>query len=312
MILDWTYISAIISSTFRMCSPILLCSLAAAICSKAAVFNIAMEGCMMISAFFSIVVNYYTAGNVFLSVLAGVASSMLVSAILAFFIIKLKSSPVVVGMAINTMSSGLTTYLMFIFFHTKGLFQHPSLVGLHKITPFFAEAFPEVASMFYGLTIVDYLSWIIAIGVYVFLYKTVIGFRIRAIGINSEAARSLGTPVEKYQFWTMTLSGILCGLAGVLLSMGSVTLFIQNITSGKGYIAMTANNLGASHPLGVAAASLFFGVCQSLGSFLQQVGLRGQITGAIPYAATILASIVSSLRIKHLKEKKMKEAIEQQ
>ncbi len=312
MILDWTYISAIISSTFRMCSPILLCSLAAAICSKAAVFNIAMEGCMMISAFFSIVVNYYTAGNVFLSVLAGVASSMLVSAILAFFIIKLKSSPVVVGMAINTMSSGLTTYLMFIFFHTKGLFQHPSLVGLHKITPFFAEALPEVASMFYGLTIVDYLSWIIAIGVYVFLYKTVIGFRIRAIGINSEAARSLGTPVEKYQFWTMTLSGILCGLAGVLLSMGSVTLFIQNITSGKGYIAMTANNLGASHPLGVAAASLFFGVCQSLGSFLQQVGLRGQITGAIPYAATILASIVSSLRIKHLKEKKMKEAIEQQ
>ena len=312
MILDWTYISAIISSTFRMCSPILLCSLAAAICSKAAVFNIAMEGCMMISAFFSIVVNYYTAGNVFLSVLAGVASSMLVSAILAFFIIKLKSSPVVVGMAINTMSSGLTTYLMFIFFHTKGLFQHPSLVGLHKITPFFAEALPEVASMFYGLTIVDYLSWIIAIGVYVFLYKTVIGFRIRAIGINSEAARSLGTPVEKYQFWTMTLSGILCGLAGVLLSMGSVTLFIQNITSGKGYIAMTANNLGASHPLGVAAASLFFGICQSVGSFLQQTSLKGQITGAIPYVATILASIVSSVYVKARKENKIRQALKEQ
>ena len=95
MTFDWTYISAIISSTFRMCSPILLCSLAAAICSKAAVFNIAMEGCMMISAFFSIVVNYYTSGNVLLSILAGILSSMLVSAILAFFIIKLKSSPVV-------------------------------------------------------------------------------------------------------------------------------------------------------------------------------------------------------------------------
>ena len=309
MSFDWTYISAIISSTFRMCSPILLCSLAAAICSKAAVFNIAMEGCMMISAFFSIVVNYYTSGNVVLSVLAGILSSMLVSAILAFFIVKLKISPVVVGMAINTMSSGLTTYLMFIFFHTKGLFQHSSLVGLHKITPFFAKALPNVASMFYGLTNIDYLSWVIAVMVYIFLYKTVLGFRIRAIGINSEAARSLGTPVEKYQFWTMTLSGILCGLAGVLLSMGSVTLFIQNITSGKGYIAMTANNLGASHPLGVAAASLFFGICQSLGSFLQQAGLRGQITGAVPYAATILASIVSSLRIRHAREKKMKQSI---
>ena len=307
---SWTYISAIISSTFRMCSPILLCSLAAAVCSKAAVFNIAMEGCMMISAFFSIVVNYYSGGNVILSVMAGIASSMAVSAILAYFIIKLKASPVVVGMAINTMSSGLTTYLMYIFFNTKGLFQRPELVGLTKVTPFFAKWWPEAAQMFYGLTYVDYLSWVIAILVYIFMYKTVLGYRIRAIGINQEAARSLGTPVEKYQFITMTLTGIFCGLAGTLLSMGSVTLFIQNITSGKGYIAMTANNLGRSHPIGVALASLFFGICQSVGSFLQQTSLKGQITGAIPYVATILASIFSSIRYKQQKEKKIHEAME--
>ncbi|MBQ1787784.1 MAG: ABC transporter permease [Erysipelotrichaceae bacterium] len=309
MIFEWSYISAIISSTLRMCSPILLCSLAAAVCSKAGVFNIAMEGCMMVSAFFAIVVNYYSGGSVLLAILAGILSSMLISAVLAVLIIRLKASPVVAGMAINTMSGGLTTYLMYVFFHTKGLFQNPALNGLSKLTPFFASAFPELAQMFYGLTTVDYLSWIIAILVQVFLYRTVIGYRIRAIGINPEAARSLGTPVEKYQFWTMTLSGIFCGLAGVLLSMGSVTLFIQNITSGKGYIAMTANNLGKSHPLGVAAASLFFGACQSLGSFLQQAGLKGQITGSIPYAATVLASVVSSIRYRRQKEKKIREAI---
>ncbi len=309
MIFEWSYISAIISSTLRMCSPILLCSLAAAICSKAGVFNIAMEGCMMVSAFFAIVVNYYSGGSVLLAILAGILSSMLMSAVLAILIIRLKASPVVAGMAINTMSGGLTTYLMYVFFHTKGLFQNPTLNGLSKLTPFFASAFPELAQMFYGLTTVDYLSWIIAVLVQIFLYRTVIGYRIRAIGINPEAARSLGTPVEKYQFWTMTLSGIFCGLAGVLLSMGSVTLFIQNITSGKGYIAMTANNLGKSHPLGVAAASLFFGACQSLGSFLQQAGLKGQITGSIPYAATVLASVVSSIRYRRQKEKKIREAI---
>ena len=148
--------------------------------------------------------------------------------------------------------------------------------------------------------------------VYVFLYKTVIGYRLRAIGINKEAARSLGTPVERYQFITMTCSGILCGLAGVLLSMGSVTLFIQNISSGKGYIAMTANNLGAAHPLGVAAASLFFGICQSVGSFLQQTSLKGQITGAIPYVMTILASIVSSIYVKAKKERKIRQALKAQ
>ncbi len=308
---SWTYISAIISSTFRMCSPILLCSLAAALCSKAGVFNIAMEGAMMLSAFFAIVVNFFTGGNVLLSILAGVSAAMLVSAVLAFFIIRLKASPVVVGMAINTMSTGLTTYLMYAFFNTKGLFQDSSLVGLHKITPFFASFWPSLAQMFDGLTALDYLAWVIAILMFIFLYKTVLGYRIRAIGINKEAARSLGTPVEKYQFWTMTLSGILCGLAGVLLSMGSVTLFIQNITSGKGYIAMTANNLGHSHPLGVAAASLFFGICQSIGSFLQQTSLKGQITGAIPYVATILASIITSVISQKRKEKKIKAALAQ-
>jgi len=70
---------------------------------------------------------------------------------------------------------------------------------------------------------------------YIFLYKTVLGYRLRAVGINKEAARSLGTPVEKYQFLTISLSGILCGLGGVLLSMGTVTLFMQNMTSGRIY-----------------------------------------------------------------------------
>ena len=312
MIVSWTYISAIISSTFRACSPILLCSLAAALCSKTGVFNVAMEGCMLLSAFFSIVVNYFTHGNVMISILAGIVTSMVVSGILAFFIIKLKASPVIVGMAINTMANGLTIYLMYVFFGRKGLFQDPSLVGLTKVTPFFAKSLPDLASCFYGLTYVDYLSWILAIAVYVFLYKTVIGYRLRAIGINKEAARSLGTPVERYQFITMTCSGILCGLAGVLLSMGSVTLFIQNISSGKGYIAMTANNLGAAHPLGVAAASLFFGICQSVGSFRQQTSLKGQITGAIPYVMTILASIVSSIYVKAKKERKIRQALKAQ
>ena len=312
MIVSWTYISAIISSTFRACSPILLCSLAAALCSKTGVFNVAMEGCMLLSAFFSIVVNYFTHGNVMISILAGIVTSMVISGILAFFIIKLKASPVIVGMAINTMANGLTIYLMYVFFGRKGLFQDPSLVGLTKVTPFFAKSLPDLASCFYGLTYVDYLSWILAIAVYVFLYKTVIGYRLRAIGINKEAARSLGTPVERYQFITMTCSGILCGLAGILLSMGSVTLFIQNISSGKGYIAMTANNLGAAHPLGVAAASLFFGICQSVGSFLQQTSLKGQITGAIPYVMTILASIVSSIYVKAKKERKIRQALKAQ
>ena len=311
MSFEWSYISAIIASTLRTCSPILLCALAAAICSKAAVFNIAMEGYLMISAFFSILANYYSSGNVLLAVLSGVASSVIVCYLLSLVIVKMKCSPVVAGMAVNTLSNGLTIYLMYIFFHKKGLISDPIMKGLTKITPFFDNVLPELSKCFYGLTILDYLTWVIVILIHVFLYKTVAGFHVRSIGINEEAAKSLGVNVDKTKIIVMTLSGILCGLAGVLLSMGSVTLFIQGISSGKGYIAMTANNLGASNPIAVAISSLFFGICQAVGSFLQQTSLKGQITSSIPYAMTIVASIVSSLCAqKKLEAKKKKSMVE--
>lgn len=291
------YLAAIISSTFRQCSPLLYCALAAAICTKVSMFNIAMEGKMLASAFFSIVVNHYT-GSVLLSVLAGVGASVVLAMMLGFLVIRLKASPVIAGMAINTMMSGATIYLMHVFFNTKGVFTSPSLVGLTKITPFFSRQAPFLANMLSGLTILDYLAYVAAILAFVVLYRMTAGYRLRAIGINAKAAHSLGVPVEKYQYFTLAA-------AGVLLSMGSVTLFIQNITSGRGYIAMAANNLGKSHPLGVLLASLFFGSTQALGNFLQNTMLKGQITSSIPYAATILALIVFSVSKRARNRRKM-------
>lgn len=297
------YLAVIANSTIRMTTPILLVTLAAAICSKVKIFNIAMEGTMLTGAFFSIVANYFT-GSVFLSVLAGVVSSMLISALVGFCVIKLKASAVVVGMAVNTMMGGVTTYLMYLIFKTKGVFSDPSLVSLPKIDLPLIQEIPFVGTMLSGLTIIDYLAVAIAIGMYFFLYKTVLGFRLRAVGINEEAAKSLGTPVERYQFLTITLSGILSGLGGVLLSMSTVTLFIQDITSGRGYIALAANNLGQSHPLGVLVSSVFFGVSQAIGNALQNTSLKTQMTASLPYIATIVALILFSVHANRKKKRR--------
>lgn len=304
MELSIDYLAVVVNSTIRMMTPILLVTLAAAICTKVKIFNIAMEGTMLTGAFFSIVANYYT-HSVFWSVVAGAVSGMLISAMVGFCIIKLKASPVVVGMATNTMMGGVTSYLLYIIFKTKGVFTDPSLVSLTKIDIPFIKDIPVLGTVLSGLTIIDYLAFIIAIGMHIFLYKTVLGYRLRAIGINKEAARSLGTPVEKYQFLTISLSGLLCGLGGVLLSMGTVTLFIQNITSGRGYIAMAANNLGKSNPIGVLLSSLFFGFSQAAGNVLQNTSLKTQITASIPYVATIIALVIFSIKNKKNKVKKV-------
>ena len=113
--------------------------------------------------------------------------------------------------------------------------------------------------------------------------------------MNKEAARSLGTNVDLYQFCVFTLSGVLSAMAGCLLSLGSVTLFIQNITSGRGYIALAANNLGGSTPLGVLISSVFFGFAQALGNALQNTSIKTQLTACIPYLATIIGLVVFSI-----------------
>lgn len=289
------YLAVVLNSIIRMTTPVLLATLAAAICSKVKVFNIALEGSMLAAAFFSIVANYFT-GSVILSIFAGVISSVIINFILAILIVKFNASPVVVGMGINTMMGGVTTYLMYLIFKTKGSFTSPDLVRLPRIEIPFLKDIPLIGTIFSDLTIIDYLSFISSIVLFIFLYKTVQGFRIRAVGINTDAARSLGTNVEKYQIITTSLSGILCGLAGVVLSMGTVTIFIQNITSGRGYIALAANNLGMSHPIGALISSLFFGFFQAIGNVLQNTSLKTQITASIPYVATIIALILFQIR----------------
>ena len=121
---------------------------------------------------------------------------------------------------------------------------------------------------------------------------TVIGFRLRAIGVNKSAASSLGVNVERYQIVATTLSGSMIGLAGCLLSLGSVTLFIQNISAARGYVALAANNLCQGHPLGCLLSSALFGFTKALAQVLQNTAIKQQLLECIPYIATIVAMAV--------------------
>ena len=116
-----------------------------------------------------------------------------------------------------------------------------------------------------NLTVLDYLCYVIAIIMFVFLFKTVAGYRTLSVGINKSAAESLGTKATRIQMEMVVLSGALCGLGGTALSMGQVTMFTENMTSGRGFIAMAAASLGMSHPLLTIVSSLFFGLCQGIG-----------------------------------------------
>ena len=286
------YLASVFNTILRQTAPILLVALCAGVCSKVKVFNIALEGTLLTSAFFAFLTQYFLR-NILLSVLVAMGVAMLLTFIMSFFIVKLNGQPMIVGMAINTFSLGFTTFMLSMIFDTKGTVMITGEnAGLPKIALPVIKDIPVLSTMFTNLTAIDYAAFLLAIVMYIIMYKTVIGFRLRAIGINQSAASSLGINVARNQIIATTLSGAMIGLAGCLLSLGSVTLFIQNISSARGYVALAANNLCQGHPIGALLSSLLFGFTQALARVLQNTAIKQQLLECIPYIATIAAMAV--------------------
>jgi len=143
--------------------------------------------------------------------------------------------------------------------------------------------------MLSSLTVIDYLAFVLAIVMFIIMYRTVIGFRLRALGINASAAGSLGISVPRYQILATTLSGSMIGLAGCLLTLGRNAMFIQDISGARGYVALAANNLCKGHPLGAMISSALFGFTTAPAQSLQGTAIRQQLMQCIPYIATSAA-----------------------
>ena len=287
---DTVFLAVVLNSTIRLTTPILFVALGSAFCNRVFIFNIGLEGMMLTGAFAAIVANYFTK-SVMLSILFAMVTSMVVAWVAGVFMVKFSGAMLVVGVSINTLMIGLTTFLMQLIFGVRGAFVSTELVSLPKINVSWLRGSPFLFTLFDSLTWLDLFAFLLAFVLNFFLFRTVAGFHMRSVGINKEAAKSLGINADRIQILTIVFSGALSGLGGVLLTMGGVTLFAQNITAGRGYIAMASASLGAAHPIGTIVSSFFFGLAQSLANFLQNSSISSELTMAIPYTATILALI---------------------
>ncbi len=291
------YLAQVVNSTLREISPILLVALCAGVCSKVQVFNIALEGTLLTSAFFAFLTQYFLR-NALLSVACAVLVAMAMSFVMSFFIVQLRGQPMIVGMALNTFARGFTTFLLSVIFNTKGAVNPSDLPGLTKISLPVVRDIPFLSTVFGSLTVLDYLAFALAAFMFVVMYRTVVGFRLRALGINRSAASSLGVDVRRYQITAATLSGALIGLAGSLLTLGRSAMFIQDISGARGYVALAANNLCKGHPLGAILSSALFGFTTALAQSLQGTAIRQQLLQCIPYVATITAMAVYNVLAK--------------
>ncbi len=276
-------------------TPILLAALAGTLSERVGLFNIALEGQMLIGAFAAVAGNHFT-GSVSGGVAAAIIAGTLFSGLLAFGSAVLRGSDIVIGISLNLLAAGLTSFLLRSLLGTSGTFSDSAMEGLHRLRIPGLANLPVIGRALGEQNPLVYLSWALVAFVTAFLAFTPWGLRLRGVGEQSDAAVTLGVNAVRYRIAVTLVGGALCGLAGLQLSLGSVTLFSENMTAGRGWIAVAAVMLGRARPLPVAIACALFGLADALGLKLQGQGLPNQITDSAPYVVTLIALVIAGAR----------------
>lgn len=280
--------ASLLSSTIRMVAPILLAALGGALCTRVGIFNVGLEGMILTGAFAAIVGNHFT-GSVWLGILFAASMSLLMALLFAYITIGLQANAIVAGIGINFLALGLTTFSLRAIFDVKGAFYDQNMTKLPTINIPVIEDLPVLGPLVSGHSPLVYFAFLAAILLYVFFYRTVMGFRVLAVGMNPSAARSIGLKTASLQYTAIMMCGVLCGLAGAQLSLGQVTMFTEGMTAGRGFIALVAMMLGQSHPFGIVGSSLLFGLMDAFSIRLQGFSIPTQYSAMLPYVITILA-----------------------
>lgn len=288
-------LNMLLSQVLDLMTPVLLAAMAGTLCERAGVFNIALEGKMLVGAFAAVAASV-AFGSPMVAVLFAVVCTAIFAFPLALGGARFGGDPIVIGIGLNLLAAGLTTYLLSALFGVTGTLVDPAVIALPRFGIGALAGIPVLGAIADGHNLLVYLSWLLVLVLNVYLFRTRWGLRLRGIGEVPSAAAAMGANVNRYQTAIVLLAGALCGLAGAQLALGSVALFAENMTAGRGWIAVVAVMLGRAHPLGIALACFGFGLADAIGLRLQGQGLPNQITDIAPYAITLLAMIGLGLR----------------
>jgi len=283
-------------SAIRISTPLIFAAMGGLVTYQVGMLNIALDGFMIVAAFTGIAVAYATS-SLALGVFAGIASAMLLAAMMALFNLRFRAHIFIVGIAVIFLAYGLTALLLKGVLGEDGVFTSDRIPVFPEISIPLVADIPFVGPAVSGHTILVYLAYLSVPIVAWVLYKTRWGLRARAVGEAEPAAAAAGIPVGRTKFQAMLLSGLLCGVAGAYLSLGYVSLFAKEMTNERGLIALAAMFFGAGNPYKTALAAVFFGVATALSVRLPEAtAVAPQLLQSIPYLVTLVALVLVGIR----------------
>jgi general nucleoside transport system permease protein len=284
-------VAFILGSALVLAVPIILGAMAGVMSERVGVVNIAIEGQLLTGAFMASVVSTLT-GNQIIGIISAMFTAALFSAVLAVFAIRFLAQQIIVGVVLNVLAIGITNFLYQQWVtEDESATNSPGTLPIIHI-PFLGDI-PIIGPVLFQNRITVWITIAIVIVLWFVLFKTKLGLRARAVGENPLAADTVGINVGRTRFWWVTLGGLLAGLGGAALTIGSSGSFGREMSGGLGFIALAVVILGRWHPGYATAAALLFGFSIILRVWANQVspGIPTNFITMVPYIVTIIAVV---------------------
>lgn len=279
---------SLLAGGLAFATPLVFGSLAGVVCERSGIINIAIEGQLLFGAFFAAVAAS-AAGSVYVGLVAAPIAGVAVASLLALFTIKYRADHIVVGVVLNMLVLGATSFV----FSTQ-LKNTPELNQSLSLSPIgipILKDLPVIGPVLFNQSILVYLMYAAVIGLQVMLFRSRWGLRTRACGEHPRAADTVGINVNAMRWQNVLIAGAIAGLGGAFFTIGGGLAFAKDMSAGNGFIALAAMILGRWNPKGALFASLLFGFATNLGNVMQAVGapIPTEFLLMIPYLVTILA-----------------------
>lgn len=281
-------ITALGSDTMQRSVPLILGALCGVLCERSGVINIAIEGQFLVGAFTAaLVASAFT--SIWLGLIGAALGGALLGLVLAVLAIRYFVDQVILGVVLNVFALGLTSFLYKqILIPRQDTLNSPDTVSQVRIPGL--SQIPVIGPILFNGNIFVYITYVLLIALQIGLFHTRWGLRLRAVGEHPTAADTVGIKVLATRYKAVILGGLIAGIAGASFTIGSVGGFGENMTSGKGYIALAAVIFGAWTPRGALAAALLFGFADTLESRLgADPPIPSEFLSMAPYVVTILA-----------------------
>lgn len=293
----------LIQTTLRASTPIIFAALAAVLSQNAGILNVGVEGGMLVSALIAVMANAAT-GSWIIGVLAGIIAAEIYSAVIAVAHLKFNANVFAVGSIMNILSLSLTGFIINMVYGVSGQLVPEKLALIPNIRFAWLENNEILNAAVNGMSLFVYVAILSVVIVYFLLYKTIWGLRARSSGLYSNAALTAGfNPIRK-KTEAIMLSGIFVGLGGAFMSTSYVSMFVEGMVSGRGFMGIAAMFFGGANPVFSAIGCIVFGFADSLGSKLQYMGIPTQFVQMIPYIITVA---IYSFSMYYMVKKKQKE-----